>query len=49
MPSFSKTLGRLGTKLGAVGNRLMYGENIHHGFFHSNGLNNMGLYTLIKK
>ena len=49
MPSFSKTLGRLGTKLGAVGNRLMYGENIHHGFFHSNELNNMELYTLIKK
>ena len=27
----------------------MYGKNIHHGFFHSNELNNMELYTLIKK
>ena len=49
LPSFSKTLGRWGTKLGAIGDRLRYGENIHHGFNHSNELSNTEINQVIKK
>lgn len=49
MTSFSKTLGRVGTKLGAIVNRLRYGENIYHGFNHSNELSNNEINQVIKK
>ena len=49
MSSFSKTLGRAGTKLGAIADRLRYGENIYHGFNHSNELSNNEIYEVLKK
>ena len=49
MPSFSKTLGRWGTKLGAIGDRLIHGENIYHGFTHTNELSNIEIYEVLKK
>ena len=49
LPSLSKKLGRWGTKLGAIGDRLRYGENIYHGFNHSNELSNIEIIQVLQK